>query len=219
MLTRLIIAASCLALFSSCSDMNQVKEWGSNMKETVRIKTNTVSKNSHYLSGIGEGSFRATEDPRALLEQGNWDMPTNIKGEKHIIVDLGAQKILYYVGNTMVGFSAMSSGKEGYNTPKGSYKIIQKDAKYKSNTYGVAKNKATGATVIDDFNAQKDKLPAGCYFDAAPMPYWMRITGGYGMHVGFVTGYPVSHGCIRLPEKMAKIFFENTPLGTKVTIR
>ncbi len=51
------------------------------------------------------------------------------------------------------------------------------------------------------------------------MPYWMRITGGYGMHVGFVTGYPVSHGCVRLPEDMAKIFFEHTPIGTKVTIR
>ena len=39
------------------------------------------------------------------------------------------------------------------------------------------------------------------------------------MHVGFVTGYPVSHGCVRLPADMAKTFFENTPLGTKVTIR
>ena len=51
------------------------------------------------------------------------------------------------------------------------------------------------------------------------MPYWMRITGGYGMHVGFVTGYPVSHGCVRLPEDMAKTFFEHTPIGTNVTIR
>ena len=38
-------------------------------------------------------------------------------------------------------------------------------------------------------------------------------------HVGFVTGYPVSHGCVRLPADMAKTFFEHTPLGTKVTIR
>lgn len=35
----------------------------------------------------------------------------------------------------------------------------------------------------------------------------------------WLTGYPVSHGCVRLPADMAKTFFENTPLGTKVTIR
>ena len=85
----------------------------------------------------------------------------------------------------------MSSGKEGYGTPKGTYKIIQKDANYKSGTYGVLRSRATGAVVNSD----------------------------YGMHVGFVTGYPVSHGCVRLPADMAKTFFENTPLGTKVTIR
>ena len=47
----------------------------------------------------------------------------------------------------------------------------------------------------------------------------MQSVGGFWMHEGEVTGYPVSHGCIRLPEKMAKIFFANTPIGTPVTIR
>ena len=113
----------------------------------------------------------------------------------------------------------MSSGKEGYGTPKGTYKIIQKDANYKSGTYGVLRSRATGAVVNSDYNARAGSTPAGTYYDPAPMPNWMRITGGYGMHVGFVTGYPVSHGCVRLPADMAKTFFENTPLGTKVTIR
>ena len=103
--------------------------------------------------------------------------------------------------------------------PRGKYKIIQKDANYKSGTYGVLRSKSTGAVVNGDYNARAGGAPAGTYFDPAPMPYWMRITGGYGMHVGFVTGYPVSHGCVRLPEDMAKTFFEHTPIGTKVTIR
>ena len=140
-------------------------------------------------------------------------------GEKHIIIDLKQQKVFYYVGTTLVGVSPMSSGKEGYGTPRGTYKIIQKDANYKSGTYGVLRSKSTGAVVNGDYNARAGGAPAGTYFDPAPMPYWMRITGGYGMHVGFVTGYPVSHGCVRLPEDMAKTFFEHTPIGTKVTIR
>ena len=130
---------------------------------------------------------------------------------------VNTEKVFYYVGTTLVGVSPMSSGKEGYGTPRGTYKIIQKDANYKSGTYGVLRSKSTGAVVNGDYNARAGGAPAGTYFD--PAPYWMRITGGYGMHVGFVTGYPVSHGCVRLPEDMAKTFFEHTPIGTKVTIR
>jgi lipoprotein-anchoring transpeptidase ErfK/SrfK len=39
------------------------------------------------------------------------------------------------------------------------------------------------------------------------------------MHQGFVAGYPVSHGCVRMPEDMARIFYENTPMGTTVIVK
>jgi lipoprotein-anchoring transpeptidase ErfK/SrfK len=50
------------------------------------------------------------------------------------------------------------------------------------------------------------------------MPFFMRITGGVGMHEGYLPGYPASHGCIRMPGKMAAIFFSNVDLGTPVEI-
>ncbi len=183
-------------------------------------KIRGLSGQDDYLAGVGATSGVNTDlPPEARLGQGYWDLPAGTQGEKHIIIDLKKQKVFYYVGATLVGVSPMSSGKEGYGTPTGTYKIIQKDANYKSGTYGVLRSKSTGAVVNKDYNTRSGGAPAGTYFDPAPMPYWMRITGGYGMHVGFVTGYPVSHGCVRLPEDMAKTFFENTPLGTKVTIR
>ncbi|MDO4410053.1 MAG: L,D-transpeptidase family protein [Akkermansia sp.] len=199
-----LIALSSLLV--SCSHFNKYR-FGEN--------------SNSYLAGIGTSSGVNTDiPPEARLGQGYWDMPADLKGQKHIIIDLETQKVFYYVGNNLVGYSPMSSGKEGFGTPKGTFKIIQKDANYKSGTYGVLRNRATGEIVNADHNTKSGKkIPAGAYFDPAPMPYWMRITGGYGMHVGFVAGYPVSHGCVRLPEDMAKIFFENTPLGTKVTIR
>ena len=52
------------------------------------------------------------------------------------------------------------------------------------------------------------------------MNFGMQITkNGIWMHEGIVTSAPESHGCIRLPRKMAKIFFENTPIGSKVIIK
>ena len=41
----------------------------------------------------------------------------------------------------------------------------------------------------------------------------------HGTNQEDLIGSPASHGCVRLPEDMAKTFFEHTPIGTKVTIR
>jgi lipoprotein-anchoring transpeptidase ErfK/SrfK len=50
------------------------------------------------------------------------------------------------------------------------------------------------------------------------MPWFMQFAPGVGMHTGFLPGIPDSHGCIRLPDRMAKIFYEVTPLGTPVSV-
>ncbi|MEI6536331.1 MAG: L,D-transpeptidase family protein [Verrucomicrobiaceae bacterium] len=47
----------------------------------------------------------------------------------------------------------------------------------------------------------------------------MRFTRGIGMHAGFLPGYAASHGCVRMPEKMASIFFSNVEIGTPVDVR
>ena len=53
------------------------------------------------------------------------------------------------------------------------------------------------------------------------MPYYLRITyDGVGLHAGPIPrpGHPASHGCIRLPAKMAPVLFEHVGVGTKVSI-
>jgi lipoprotein-anchoring transpeptidase ErfK/SrfK len=50
------------------------------------------------------------------------------------------------------------------------------------------------------------------------MPYFLRFHGGYGLHAGFLPGFPASHGCVRMPERMAQIFFANSSQGTPVRV-
>jgi lipoprotein-anchoring transpeptidase ErfK/SrfK len=64
----------------------------------------------------------------------------------------------------------------------------------------------------------RDSRPQGTTFRGSPMPYFMRICGGVGLHAGFLPGYPASHGCIRMPRGAAQSFFENAPLGTPVRV-
>jgi lipoprotein-anchoring transpeptidase ErfK/SrfK len=65
----------------------------------------------------------------------------------------------------------------------------------------------------------KDPQPPGTIFDGARMPYFLRFTGGYGMHAGFVPRYRASHGCIRMPKEMARHFFDAAEDGTPVIVK
>jgi lipoprotein-anchoring transpeptidase ErfK/SrfK len=72
--------------------------------------------------------------------------------------------------------------------------------------------------VVSNVGVKRDPKPSGTSFRGAPMPYFMRIHGGVGMHAGFLPGFAASHGCIRMPERMAQIFFANVSHGTPVRV-
>ena len=145
-----------------------------------------------------------------------WD-GDGIAGSPSIVIDLREQKALFYKGGRLVGVSMISSGREGYSTPSGNFKIIQKNKDHVSNLYGDYVD-AAGNVVVANVGVKSDPMPPGTRFRGAPMPYFMRVHGGVGMHAGFLPGFPASHGCIRMPAKMAEIFFSNVSQGTPVRV-
>jgi lipoprotein-anchoring transpeptidase ErfK/SrfK len=158
----------------------------------------------------------ATKESLAL-KKSYWD-GDGITGSPSIIINLGKQTASFYRDGRLVGVSAISSGREGHDTPSGRVSIIQKEIDHHSNLYGDFVD-ASGTAVVKNVDAKKDIPPPGTHFLGASMPYFMRLTnGGVGMHQGFLPGVPDSHGCIRMPEKMAEIYWANAPLGTPVTI-
>src|SRR5688500_10242946 len=51
------------------------------------------------------------------------------------------------------------------------------------------------------------------------MPHMERLTwDGIALHAGKLPGYPVSHGCVRLPAAFAAKLYEVTQVGTPVII-
>lgn len=145
-----------------------------------------------------------------------WD-GEGVPGSPKIVIRLGNQRAYFYKGSTLVGVSAISTGREGFHTPTGSYKVIEKDIDHVSSKYGNYVD-AYGNILMKDIDTTKDRKPPGAIYDGAKMPYFMRIVGGYGMHEGFLPGYPASHGCIRMPGFMAEAFYRNAPLGTPVMV-
>ncbi|MGB8352874.1 MAG: L,D-transpeptidase family protein [Chthoniobacteraceae bacterium] len=140
-----------------------------------------------------------------------------VKGSPSITISLSEQRAYFFKDKTVVGESTISSGKKGFETPPGNYKVIQKDKNHVSNLYGEYVD-ADGTVVQKNVDVTKDPLPEGATFSGAKMPYFMRFTGGYGMHVGYVPRYRASHGCIRMPGAMAEHFFDAVEIGTPVTV-
>jgi hypothetical protein len=146
-----------------------------------------------------------------------WD-GDGVQGAPSIRISLGEQRAYFYKGGQLVGVSAIATGREGYATPTGNFKIIQKSKDHKSNLYGNYVDPRTGEIIQKDVAVKKDPKPPGAVFDGASMPYFMRIVGGVGMHEGFLPGYPASHGCIRMPGFMAERFFDSVTMGTPVAV-
>jgi hypothetical protein len=145
-----------------------------------------------------------------------WD-GDSVSGKPSITISLREQRAYFYKSGVLVGVSQLSTGREGLNTPYGRFSIIQKDINHVSSLFGDYVDSA-GNVVVPNVDVTKDPKPKGAQFRGTPMPYFMRIVAGTGLHAGYLPGYPASHGCIRMPEFMAENFFKSVSLGTPVTI-
>ena len=167
-----------------------------------------------YLGGFHRAH---TPAPRASADTVSYWDGNGVPGAPSIRIRLSEQRAYFYKGGELVGVSAISTGSEGFDTTTGSFKIIQKNKNHVSSLFGDYVDR-DGNIIQKEIDTRKDRKPPGAIYDGAKMPYFMRIVGGTGMHAGFLPGYPASHGCIRMPGRMAEIFFNNVSLGTPVTV-
>jgi len=201
-ITALALSSAATALFSGCLASSSPLTGETKYLEPFGPST-PMSHGSPYSGPVDNVSY--------------WD-GDSVSGAPSIRISLRDQKAYFYKSGELVGVAMISTGTEGRETPTGSFKILQKNANHRSNLYGTF-NDANGNVVDDDANYGKEPTPPGCHFVGAPMPFFMRVTnGGVGMHGGYLPGYPASHGCIRMPEWMAKNFFGHVSLNTPVTI-
>jgi lipoprotein-anchoring transpeptidase ErfK/SrfK len=151
------------------------------------------------------------------FENLSYDFARKPIGKVAISIDLTDQHAYLLQGGQLMLTAPVSTGREGYDTPAGNYRVIQKDIDHRSSIYGAYVR--DGMIVQENVDARKDPRPPDSTFVGAPMPYFLRIIGGIGLHAGYLPGYPASHGCIRMPESKAIRFFEAAKVGTLVTIK
>ena len=135
-----------------------------------------------------------------------------------ILIDLSEQRAFLIHGKQRVAEASISTGREGYATPVGSFRVIRKDIDHRSGIYGDYLD-ARGRIVKANVDVRKDRKPRNSRYLGAPMPFYVEFTPGYGLHEGNRPGYPASHGCVRLSSWRARQFYDSSKIGTLVTIR
>ena len=176
------------------------------------------------LAGCEEMQTGATSPNAATIPNatptpppGYWN-GDGVPGEPRIVVYLSEQRAYFFKGKQLVGESTVSTGKQGFSTPPGRYRIVSKDRDHVSSEFGDYVDEE-GNVVKANVDVRKDSRPRGSHFSGARMPYCMHFNGGYAMHQGYVPPYAASHGCIRLPETMAQHFFDAAAEGTPMIVK
>jgi lipoprotein-anchoring transpeptidase ErfK/SrfK len=173
----------------------------------------SVSNHETRLQNLNAAFESAQEQ---ILRQVVWHVDPN-KPIDRVEVRLTEQKLYAYQNNVAVGISPVSTARDGYVTPLGSYKISDKKETYFSNQYGEF---ADAKGNIVDWNADLGQTPPpGAHYIPSAMPFFLRLTDeGVGLHAGYLPGYPASHGCIRLPASVAENIFHQVSVGTQVDV-
>jgi len=195
-------ALALLALFlgSGCAEMD------------LRLPGQTS-----YLGGFHSPDTHAPRVPYGQVDHVSYWAGHRASGQPSIRISLHRQRAYFYKNGQLVGVSALSTGREGFDTKPGNFKIIQKSKNHVSSRFGDYVDR-DGRIIRRGIDRDIDPMPPGAIYDGARMPFFMRIVGGTGLHEGFLPGYPASHGCIRMPGYMAAHFFQNVALGTPVSV-
>ena len=139
-------------------------------------------------------------------------------GNSRVVISISKQRAYLLAGDQVYIDSPISSGKRAGMTPTGNYRVMEKDPDHRSSLYGDFVD-GRGRVVRSGISTRVDSAPSGTRYVGSPMKWFLRLTsGGVGMHVGILPGYPASHGCIRLPNDIAPLIYQKVKIGTPVAI-
>jgi lipoprotein-anchoring transpeptidase ErfK/SrfK len=143
-------------------------------------------------------------------------VPVSSAQQTQVVINLTQQTAYLLEGGQVAFVSPIASGKEGWGTPTGNFRIINKDLSHRSADFGLVVD--TYGRIVNPNATPGSYVPRGCHYEPAPMPYYMQFGKYLGMHGGYLPGYPASHGCVRMPSDLAAEFFARVHIGTPVEV-
>jgi len=173
--------------------------------------------------GVAGGSyskFRSRSDYRTTMnvykDKSVYD--SAVPGKNRIRIDLSDQRAQLLVGpdRKVAIDTPVCTGKSGKRTPVGVYPVQEKIPDKRSNIFGSTyyRGKKVHGGDHRKYSGRRDK------YIGAPLPYWMRMTGGgIGMHgSSYVHRNPRSNGCVRTPHHIIDDMYRKMTPGSKIQV-
>jgi len=175
----------------------------------LKIYAKPANADDANYAQIGESSFKTftiadvvwEKDFTLRLAQARMYTRPKITTGKYIDINLAQQIMTTFEDGKLLDTYMVYSGKPGYETPPGNYKIENKAPRAWSSEFGL---------FMPWWNAL---VPSG-KFGIHELPEW---PGGYKEGANHL-GTPVSHGCVRLGVGPAKTVYDWAPIGTPVVV-
>ena len=104
-----------------------------------------------------DGSVVSRSNSSTLADKNSYWDGEGVSGAPSILISLSKQTASFYKGSKLVGVSAISSGREGYGTPPGNYKILAKEPHHLSNLFGDYVD-ASGTVLVKNVDLKKSRL-------------------------------------------------------------
>jgi lipoprotein-anchoring transpeptidase ErfK/SrfK len=118
-----------------------------------------------------------------------WDEAGAAPGETWVRVDLPRQLISVFRGADEIGTAVVLFGTDGKPTPRGAFRVLERDRDHVSSLYG------------------------------APMPFMLRLTDdGVAIHASEVRRGSATHGCIGVPPAFAERLYAVMRRGAPVYV-
>lgn len=171
-------------------EMDTDQDGLSDNEETNIFRTDKLKKDTDgdgYEDGV---EIQNNYDPKKSFDD---------KIQKVIVVSIRDQLLEYYLGPYQIGQFKISSGKKGYDTPRGDFEILVKKpaVNYRGRDYNYPNTKWN---LLFKFNSKGNYYIHGAYW-----------------HDNF--GQVMSHGCVNAPYSEMEKLYNWAEKGTKLEIK
>lgn len=207
--------------------VNQTIAWRQLVSFNVELKApNRTGAYREYFQPVLDGVSWLNGATIALnLQVGETGIPAASNAPKQVIIDRPHQRGLWLEDGVVVASLPISTGKSGYTTPAGEYRVMnhienaysQEYELWMPNWMGLISNqngyRGYGIHGLPYWRVNPARYEEGKIYPGGRLYTQGRLYEGYS-HLGT----PMSHGCIRFGVRESGILFNWIEDGTSVTV-
>ncbi|MCL6435893.1 MAG: L,D-transpeptidase [Leptolyngbyaceae cyanobacterium HOT.MB2.61] len=176
-------------------------------QEVAGIRREVAAIQSSERPNIPDSQSPATTTQPLADESQGVSSGAGVEGETNLVVDLSDRRVYLYQGKKLKTSYPLAVGQEGWETPTGSFEVIemQKDPKWL--------HPITKEVVLPGPNNPLGKRWIGFWSDGK------THLGFHGTNQEDLIGQAVSHGCLRMRNKDVIALYNQVSEGTPVKVR